>query len=70
LVKSIFPRVGKKAGTIPAYKVYGDYGYGMQVIPNQITQSEKVSRIVANEMVRTLYKTGIFKRLVITRIED
>lgn len=62
-------RTGKPAGTIPAFRVYGDAGYGLNPIYHPILRTDRFSRVVANETVRTLQKTGTFKRLVITRIE-
>lgn len=62
-------RSGKPAGTIPAFRVYGDAGLGLKPIYHPVLRTDRFSRIVANETVRTLQKTGTFKRLVITRIE-
>lgn len=61
---------GIRAGTIPAFHVYGDYGYGLKRIYHPVLRTDRFSRVVANETVRTLQKTGTFNRLVITRIES
>lgn len=62
-------REGIRAGTIPAFRVYGDTGSGLKIVFHPTLGTDRFSRIVANETVRALQKTGTFKRLVITRIE-
>jgi len=61
---------GTRAGTIPAFRVYGDTGHGLKPIYHPVLRTDRFSRIVANETVRTLLKTGTFNRLVITHIEE
>jgi hypothetical protein len=62
-------RCGTPAGVIPAFRVYGDAGHGLKPIYHPVLRTDRFSRIVANETVRTLLKTGTFNRLVITHIE-
>lgn len=68
MAKPTRTKYGKRAGTIPAFRVYGDQGLGLKLVYHPHLRTDRFSRIVANETVRMLQKTGTFKRLVITRI--